>query len=257
MALPPRRKRATIGDVARVARVSHQTVSRVINGEHCIAPETRTMVERATAALAFGPSHIARSLVSRSTKTIGLVMGDVASPFFPEVVRGAEDVLSEAGYCLILSNSSRDPQRELRNVRHLLERSTDGLILGAPQSAPDELRDLAERAAVPMVFLNRDVKGAHVASVWIDWRAPATAGGGGALGSAGGPPPRGPAPVAPRAGPPGGLGGPRDVTEPKRVESRSADETSPQRSVRDPEGGHPMSDRGEHEPPHRLSRRTV
>ena len=66
-------------------------------------------------------------------------MGDVASPFFPDVVRGAEDVLSEAGYCLILSNSSRDPERELRNVRHLLERSTDGLILGAPQSAPDEL----------------------------------------------------------------------------------------------------------------------
>jgi DNA-binding LacI/PurR family transcriptional regulator len=174
MALPARRKRATIRDVGRVARVSHQTVSRVINGENCITPQTRAKVERAIAALGFRPSHIARSLVSRSTKTIGLVMGDVASPFFPDVVRGAEDVLSEAGYCLILSNSSRDPARELRNVRHLLERSTDGLILGAPQSAPDELRDLAERAAVPMVFLNRDVKGAHVASVWIDWRAATT-----------------------------------------------------------------------------------
>jgi LacI family transcriptional regulator len=171
MALPPRRKRATIRDVGRVARVSHQTVSRVINGEHGITPRTRAKVDRAIAALGFRPSHIARSLVSRSTKTIGLVMGDVASPFFPDVVRGAEDVLSDAGYCLILSSSRRDPERELRNVRHLLERSTDGLILGAPQSAPDELRDLAERAAVPMVFLNRDVKGAHVASVWIDWRA--------------------------------------------------------------------------------------
>ena len=171
MAPPPRGKRATIRDVGRVARVSHQTVSRVINGENGITPRTRARVDRAIAALGFRPSHIARSLVSRSTKTIGLVMGDVASPFFPDVVRGAEDVLSEAGYCLILSNSSRDPQRELRNVRHLLERSTDGLILGAPQGSPDELRDLAERAAVPMVFLNRDVAGAHVASVWIDWRA--------------------------------------------------------------------------------------
>jgi LacI family transcriptional regulator len=175
MTPPPRRKRATIRDVGRAARVSHQTVSRVINGETCIAPDTRAKVERAIAALGFRPSHIARSLVSRSTKTIGLVMGDVASPFFPDLVRGAEDVLSEAGYCLILSNSSRDPRRELRNVRHLLERNTDGLILGAPQSAPDELRDLAERAAVPMVFLNRDVKGPHVASVWIDWRAATTA----------------------------------------------------------------------------------
>jgi len=170
MALPAGRKRATIRDVGRAARVSHQTVSRVINGERSIAPHTRAKVERAIAALDYRPSHIARSLVSRSTKTIGLVMGDVASPFFPDVVRGAEDLLSQAGYCLILSNSSRDPARELRNVTHLLERSTDGLILGAPQSAPDELGELAERAAVPMVFLNRDVRGPHVASVWIDWQ---------------------------------------------------------------------------------------
>jgi len=174
MALPPRRKRATIRDVGRAARVSYQTVSRVINGQDSIAPATRAKVERAIAALGFRPSHIARSLVSRSTKTIGLVMGDVASPFFPDVVRGAEDVLSEAGYCLILSNSGRDPERERRNIRHLLERSTDGLILGAPQGAPEELRDLAARAAAPMVFLNREVKGPRVAAVWIDWRAATT-----------------------------------------------------------------------------------
>ena len=63
-------------------------------------------------------------------------MGDVASPFFPDVARGAEDVLAAAGYSLILSSSRRDPERELRNVKHLLERSTDGLILGAPSARP-------------------------------------------------------------------------------------------------------------------------
>ena len=87
-------------------------------------------MEQAIAKLRFHPSHIARSLVSRQTKTVGLVMGDVASPFFPDVARGAEDVLAAAGYSLILSSSRRDPERELRNVKHLLERSTDGLILG-------------------------------------------------------------------------------------------------------------------------------
>ena len=130
MSPPPSRKRVTIRDVARFARVSHQTVSRFINGENHIAPLTRTRVEQAIAKLRFHPSHIARSLVSRQTKTVGLVMGDVASPFFPDVARGAEDVLAAAGYSLILSSSRRDPERELRNVRHLLERSTDGLILG-------------------------------------------------------------------------------------------------------------------------------
>jgi LacI family transcriptional regulator len=174
MALRPLRKRSTIRDVARFAQVSHQTVSRVINGESCITPKTRARVERAIADLGFRPSHIARSLVSRSTKTIGLVIGDVASPFFPDVVRGAEDRLSEAGFCVILSSSRREPERELRNVKHLLERSTDGLILGAPQSDPQALAELAERTGVPMVLLNRDVRGRHVDSVWIDWQAATT-----------------------------------------------------------------------------------
>ena len=168
---PGRAKRATIRDVARLAAVSHQTVSRVINGENSIAVETRARVERAIAELSFRPSHIARSLVSRRTRTVGLVVGDVASPFFPDVVRGVEDVVSPAGYTLVLSSSRREPERELRNVRHLLERSVDGLILGAPQVEPAELAELAARAGVPMVFLNRDVQGAHVAAVWVDWRA--------------------------------------------------------------------------------------
>jgi DNA-binding LacI/PurR family transcriptional regulator len=165
-----RARRATIRDVARLAAVSHQTVSRVINGENSIAVATRARVERAIAELHFRPSHIARSLVSRRTRTVGLVVGDVASPFFPDVVRGVEDVVSPAGYTLVLSSSRREPERELRNVRHLLERSVDGLILGAPQVEPGELADLAGRAGVPMVLLNRDVQGRHVAAVWVDWR---------------------------------------------------------------------------------------
>src|SRR5947208_10714576 len=166
MTVSLKKKRATIRDVGRRALVSHQTVSRVINGELSIAPATRARVERAIAELGFRPNHIARSLVSRKTYTVGLVMGDVASPFFPDVVRGAEDVLSPLGYSLVLSSSRRDPEIERRNVMHLLERSTDGLILGAPQSPPDELAELARRAAVPTVFLNREVGGDHVASVW-------------------------------------------------------------------------------------------
>jgi DNA-binding LacI/PurR family transcriptional regulator len=170
MAPPGSRKSVTIRDVARFAQVSHQTVSRVINGAHRISPQTRARVERAIADLGFRPSHIARSLARRRTHMVGLVMGDVASPFFPDVVRGAEDVLATADYSLILSSSRRDPDRERKNVIRLLERSTDGLILGAPQSPPQALAELAGRASVPMVFLNRDVEGSHVAAVWIDWR---------------------------------------------------------------------------------------
>src|SRR5262245_33836628 len=161
------RKRVTIRDVARFARVSHQTVSRCINGENHIAPSTRTRVEQAIARLRFHPSHIARSLVSRQTKTVGLVMGDMASPFFPDLARGAEDVLAGAGYSLILSSSRRDAERELRNVKHLLERSTDGLILGAPQSPPDELAEMARRESGPMVLLYRGGLLLYEDAVWI------------------------------------------------------------------------------------------
>jgi LacI family transcriptional regulator, galactose operon repressor len=169
MTVSLKKKRATIRDVGRRALVSHQTVSRVINGELSIAPATRARVERAIAELGFHPNHVARSLASRKTYTVGVVMGDVASPFFPDVVRGAEDVLSPLGYSLFLASSRRDPEVERRNVAHLLERSADGLILGAPRSRPDELAALGRRAGVPMVFLNREVRGRHVASVWVDW----------------------------------------------------------------------------------------
>jgi len=169
MTVSLRKKRATIRDVGRRALVSHQTVSRVINGELSIAPATRARVERAIAELGFHPNHVARSLASRKTFTVGVVMGDVASPFFPDVVRGAEDVLSPLGYSLFLASSRRDPEVERRNVEHLLDRSADGLILGAPRSRPDELAALARRAGVPMVFLNREVRGRLVASVWVDW----------------------------------------------------------------------------------------
>ena len=143
MTLPGSRKPVTIRDVARFAEVSHQTVSRVINGAHRIARRPGRGSSGRSPNLDFRPSHIARSLVRRRTKMVGLVMGDVASPFFPDVVRGAEDVLAPADYSLILSSSRRDPERELKNVRHLLERSTDGLILGAPQCPPEALAELA------------------------------------------------------------------------------------------------------------------
>src|SRR5262245_19754632 len=167
MTPPASRKRVTIRDVARFARVSHQTVSRFINGENHIAAPTRRRVEQAISKLGSHPSHIARSLVSRQTKTVGLVMGDVASPFFPDVARGAEDVLAAAGYSLILSSSRRDPEREARNVQHLLRRSTDGLILGAPQCPPDELAEMARRESGPMVLLYRGGLLLYEDAVWI------------------------------------------------------------------------------------------
>jgi LacI family transcriptional regulator len=75
----------------------------------------RDVGRRAIAELGFHPNHVARSLARRKTFTVGVVMGDVASPFFPDVVRGAEDVLAPLGYSLFLTSSRRDPEVERRN----------------------------------------------------------------------------------------------------------------------------------------------
>src|SRR5262245_65642844 len=101
MTVSLRKKRATIRDVGRRALVSHQTVSRVINGELSIAPATRARVERAIAELGFHPNHVARSLASRKTFTVGVVMGDVGSPHIPKVGRPSERLVLRLLYALI------------------------------------------------------------------------------------------------------------------------------------------------------------
>jgi LacI family transcriptional regulator len=84
------RRRVTIRDVARVAQVSHQTVSRVINDEASIRPQTRERVLKTIAELGFRPNQIARSLVTRKTNIVGLLISNITNPFFPDIVSGAQ-----------------------------------------------------------------------------------------------------------------------------------------------------------------------
>ena len=144
---------STIIEVARLAGVSPSTVSRVINGTAVVAPETEQRVRAAIAQLNFSPHPAARQLVSQRTNTIGLLLPEISSEFFPPMLRGIEAGVREAGYDLLIhstqdshSNSSRVAQRPLR------EHNTDGLIIFPASLDEEEIRRLFT-IGFPLVLL--------------------------------------------------------------------------------------------------------
>lgn len=152
----------TIREVARQARVSVGTVSNVLAGSATVRAELRRRVEDAMRGLDYHPNQIARSLKTRQTKTLGLVISDITNPFFPQVVRGAEDTALAAGYLLITLNTDDNPERERQSLSMLRARKVDGLLLTVAASRDDmnhveQFRD----SGLPIVCIDREVP--HIA----------------------------------------------------------------------------------------------
>jgi LacI family transcriptional regulator len=147
--------RPTMIDVARVAAVSLKTVSRVVNGEPNVRPETEQRVNLAILELGFRRNDAARSLRQRHVpRSLGLVIGDVGNPFYSAIARGVEQVLRSREMLLITGSSDEVPERERSLIRALLERRVDGLIV-APAATDHRylLPDMAH--GVPIVFIDR------------------------------------------------------------------------------------------------------
>ena len=147
-------RRPTIRDVAARAGVSHQTVSRVINGRDEVAPGTRRRVQSAIRQLQYVPSPLARGLMGSRTHSLGMVTADVTDHFFAEAIAGAELETRKRGYYLIVASVEGEAEDdELAYLRLMLERRVEGLIVARPQ-APLTLEQLppgVER--VPLVSI--------------------------------------------------------------------------------------------------------
>ena len=145
--------KATVRDVARLAGVSAMTVSRVINREPRVSETTRRRVEAAIAQLGYVPRRFTRR------RTIGLVVPDIANPFFTLIVRGAEDVAWSNGRHVILCNSHGDLERERDHLHDLLAFGVEGVLIApvSDRSAP-QLREL-RRHQLPFVLVDRSVEG--------------------------------------------------------------------------------------------------
>lgn len=141
----------TIKDVAQLAGVSVATVSRVINDRGYVHADTRKKVEDAVKALNFSPNEVARSLYKRKSKLIGLLLPDIANPYFPQLARGVEDRMQEQDYRLIFGNSDEDERKEQDYIQTFIQNNVVGVISSTnyPHSS------IYENLKIPVVFLDR------------------------------------------------------------------------------------------------------
>ncbi|MDP4098679.1 LacI family transcriptional regulator [Paenibacillus sp. P96] len=142
---------ATIKDVAALAGVSVATVSRVINERGYVHADTRRKVEEAVKQLNFSPNEVARSLYKRKSKLIGLLLPDIANPYFPQLARGVEDRMQEQEFRLIFGNSDEDEQKEQDYIQTFVQNNVVGVISSTnyPHSP------IYENLKIPVVFLDR------------------------------------------------------------------------------------------------------
>lgn len=143
----------TIRDVARLAGVSVATVSAVINGKSGVSEQLTRRVQHAVRALNYHPDHVARSLRVRQTHTIGMVMPQIASPFFAEVLRGAEDLAGQESFSVLICNSRGDASQEKGHLTTLISRRVDGILLASED--PHFAHHWFAPRPVPLVLFDR------------------------------------------------------------------------------------------------------
>ena len=153
----------TIRDVARAAGVSPATVCRALTTPDRVRDTTRARVLRAADELGYSPNRAARGLVTGRTGNLGIIVPDLANPFFPGVVKGMQARAREADYAVFLADTDEDPTVEADLVR-VLGKQVDGIVLCSPRMSEEDLRALV--GETPVVLLHRRV--GRIPSVTVD-----------------------------------------------------------------------------------------
>jgi DNA-binding LacI/PurR family transcriptional regulator len=157
----------SIKDIARAAQVSHSTVSRALRDSPLVNAETRALIQKIALEKGYTVSEVARSLVTRRTNTIGIVVTSIADPFVGEVVSGVEEFALSRRYSVILATCHGDPDRELRAVRSLQERRVDGVLVTASRVGVLYM-PMLEELKTPLVLINNQRAGEFGYHVSID-----------------------------------------------------------------------------------------
>ena len=162
-------KRVTLKDVAEAVGVHVSTVSRALDPKtrHLITPEMAEEILRVADKLDYRQNTAAYTLKTRRTRTIGLIVPDIANPVFPPIIRGAEDRLGQSGYVAILANTDGNRKREASITETMRARGIDGLLLASVEREDDAISRLAAEG-LPVVTVNRRVDDPAVSSVVHD-----------------------------------------------------------------------------------------
>jgi len=148
------KNRPKIKDVAKLAGVSPALVSLALNEKPYVSKQAKERIYKAVRELGYRPNIVARSLKKKKTGILGLVLSDIANPFYPEIARGVEERAREYGFNLILCNTDADPFQEKKAIDILLSRQIDGLIITSARSNANLNEYLRENC--PIVLVNRD-----------------------------------------------------------------------------------------------------
>jgi DNA-binding LacI/PurR family transcriptional regulator len=151
----------TLKDIAKKAKVSIKTVSRVINDEPMVSKNTRAGVKAVIEELGYQPNLIARSLKKRKSNAIGIILPDIGNPAFTEMVRGCMDSLNSSGYYTFLGSYEDDPNKEEEFIRDFNSMFIDGLII-IPSITENRNISIFEKINCPMVFIDREIDGLNM-----------------------------------------------------------------------------------------------
>lgn len=157
----------TIKDIAKKAGVSIATVSYVINKSRPVSPDLAGRVQAAIDEIGYYPDVNARSLKSKRTCTIGLIVPDNANPFFAEIAKGVEDAGFEAGFSVLLCNSNAMMERELAYINLLASKRVDGVIFAPTTSSIQPVKRIVD-LGIPVAVFYRETGGLDIDSIRID-----------------------------------------------------------------------------------------
>ncbi|MBU3178898.1 LacI family transcriptional regulator [Clostridium estertheticum] len=158
---------ASIKDVAREAGVSIATVSRVLNDIDVVNEDTKKKVKDAIKKLSYRPNIVARSLKTQKSSTIGIIIPDISNQFYPEIVRGCEDVANIYNYNIMLCNADLDVEKEMESLRILKEKMIDGVIYMS-NSIGNNVIELIKELEMPVVLVETADEQGIFPSVAID-----------------------------------------------------------------------------------------
>ena len=157
----------TMRDIAEDLKVSIVTVSKVLRSEGSISEATRRRVLQRAKELNYQANWVARSLVTRRTYTIGLLLPDFTHPFFAEIAKAIAETIRPRGYHTVIAYFEEDPELERSEAESLLARQVDGLIVASAQSSQDWFSRLRARK-VPLVLIDRPIPGARTSFVGVN-----------------------------------------------------------------------------------------
>ncbi|OQY35311.1 MAG: LacI family transcriptional regulator [Spirochaetaceae bacterium 4572_59] len=148
-----KKKNVTISDIAAEAGVSKATVSRVISDSPKVKAELKARIQQIMKDHSYIPNHLAQSLAGSPRKTVGIVIDELTNFFFIEVADGFDQIISQADYCMQISSSKWNAEKEVKLVQHLISNRVDGIVL-APVSEESESLEMLKSSGIPFILIN-------------------------------------------------------------------------------------------------------